>query len=385
MKNVNVLAAAGLLLFMSGMVCSQEQGSIDYGIPESFVEFHGIIAQEYFDAQSGGLNAGISSFDNRFAYLLANCSIRENIKGIIELKFDHGGEAFKIDRCYFDVQVHKPANFRAGKFYIPLLEEVRNYRPTGNRLVSPQFPAMMEPDLFRDFGLMVFGEQKLERIDLGYKVSYTNGALMGTMTNDVWGGAFSESRTDINPEKAVCVQAFFRYEEMLTCQLSSFACKPEWTFREISYQPTGFPGVFTEVVTIVPAGEMDLTLNSFISTFNMKSLEVKGTYIWGGLQPGEGEETDVVFTGIQASYRILENRGVNYLDVTARSQIFELDLEAILPGVISYPGKAAAHSVGVSVSPYKNLEIKVEYQWRDELEGVKKKDDMILFQAVIDF
>lgn len=379
-QNIVLLLMAFLSLGFGvmGVVLAQP---VEYGSPSSFIEMHGMVVQEYFDFQKDGANTGIGSFDNRYAYLFFDCPVRKNLKGVLETKYEHNGESLKVDRCYIDWKLHKLANFRTGKFYLPLYD-IKNIRPTGNPLVSTDISYLIDPEIFRDIGIAGYGETDLtlnfnsttKKIKLGYELALTNGGLLQEIIMDENKNvSVGEKFTDNNNDKAITARFYCFPIESLEISDTQYNTK-----THIFYETTTL-GKDNKLTTIkTDYGVFDMAINLIRANYSRDRLNVNGYYMTSKIESATTDSKSTTWW-LMPAYKILKQKYVNYLELAARYKYSKSDSSTA--GIT----KTATTSLGIGVSPYEHFILKMEYLMKDEIKGADKDDNGILFQASVDF
>jgi hypothetical protein len=345
--------------------------SLDYGTHESFVEVHGLISQAFTDFQKDADDEGIPGFDTRRTYLFFECMVRENLDGVIEIKLDHGGEAFKVDRCFIDWEISDLLKIKTGKFYLDAILDVKSYRPTGNKFVSSRFPSIFEPDLFRDVGISAYGDFKLNKMKIGYNTAYSNGSIM----------SYNENSRDTNEDKAVLGKLMIWPVNNLNLAASYFKTRTDFLFEEET-PVNPLTGIVDTI--IADYGEMDLELVSFFSKLKIGRLELSYLVYEGNLSKASADGILSSWVG-EASLRLLDNKLVNYIDIACRALNFKMDIADLIPSDPDNEMDYNSYSAGLIVSPYKHFLLKMEYQVNEDLLDTSAAKDGFLLEAVIDF
>ena len=376
----------GLVLISVLLTSSISAQKLDYGSLESFVEVHGMIVQEYYDFGKDGENKGIPTFDSRYAYLFIQCSLRENLKGVMEWKIDHGGEKIGIDRCYLDWKLHRLIGFRAGKlFYLPIMYDAQDFRPSGNKLVSSPLPSLFAIEvMFRDNGVEAYGEQPIHGMRIRYQAAISNGSMLNrVIVNPDGTSSFEESGRDGNPKKAIATSLSLLPIKELELVGSYYHNSAQMIAETKTVTPSGIPGVDVVVTTQIDLGEMETAIRAVSAVLSLNRFNTRSWYLNGSVDAKSFHKADLSGYMGEVAYRILEKKYVNYLELVGRYTVFDFDVSKI-SGL--YPNMSTVTSdLGVGVSPYEHFRIKAQYEWVEEKKGPKKENDGIMLQAVLDF
>ncbi len=376
----------GLVLISVLLTSSISAQKLDYGSLESFVEVHGMIVQEYYDFGKDGENKGIPTFDSRYAYLFIQCSLRENLKGVMEWKIDHGGEKIGIDRCYLDWKLHRLIGFRAGKlFYLPIMYDAQDFRPSGNKLVSSPLPSLFAIEvMFRDNGVEAYGEQPIHGMRIRYQAAISNGSMLNrVIVNPDGTSSFEESGRDGNPKKAIATSLSLLPIKELELVGSYYHYSAQMMVETKTTSSSGIPGVDVVVTTQIDLGEMETAIRAVSAVLSLNRFNTRSWYLNGSVDAKSFHKADLSGYMGEVAYRILEKKYVNYLELVGRYTVFDFDVSKI-SGL--YPNMSTVTSdLGVGVSPYEHFRIKAQYEWVEEKKGPKKENDGIMLQAVLDF
>lgn len=376
----------GLVLISVLYTRSISAQKLDYGSLESFVEVHGMIVQEYYDFGKDGDNKGIPTFDSRYAYMFIQCSLRENLKGIMEWKIDHGGEKIGIDRCYLDWKLHRLIGFRAGKlFYLPIMYDAQDFRPPGNKLVSSPLPSIFALEvMFRDNGVEAYGEQPIHGMRIRYQAAISNGSMLNRVTVNPDGTtSFEESGRDGNSKKAIATSLSLLPIKELELVGGYYHNSAQMIVETKTASPSGIPGVDVVVTTQTDLGEMETVVRAVSALLSLNRFSTRSWYLNGSVDAKSFHKADLSGYMGEAAYRILEKKYVNYLELVGRYTVFDFDVSKI--SGLSPDISTVTSDLGVGVSPYEHFRIKAQYEWVKEKKGPKKENDGIMLQAVLDF
>ncbi len=370
-------------LLLTGKLYAEGQ----YDIMDSFGEVHGIIAQEYYDYEKDGNNSGITSFSNRYAYLVVNSKIQENIEGVIELKMNQGGKDINIDRCLIDWNYNKKLGLIIGKFYHDILFDVNRYRPVENKMVSSYLHSeMVDMIVLRDVGLAVYGEYPLIGIKTRYKLAVANGAMLREMQINAETGSYSFENfgKDVDRKKAVMGVLSIWPVDKLRIFGSYFNTKNDQLITTTTLTPSVVPGV--DVVTDLRTEADNISLEVVSAYMQLKLNKIE--LFFGGLgveekQSGVGRFLLVnSYTG-ELVHNILREKLVSNMELVLRYNYYECITSGMFSGI--FGKKEDNYHVGINISPYEHFIFKAEYRWVEEIGGPDLDNDGFLLQVVMDF
>ncbi len=380
---LNARSGFNLIFILFALVAGSWAEDLEYGVPDSFVEIHGVVAQEYYDYANGGENNGIASFDNHYAYLYIDCMLREDLKGMMELKIDHGGSEVIVDRCLIQWKISEFLGINMGKYYHDIFFDIKRYRPSGNRLITPYLThALFNAMVFRDIGVELFGTYRFGKMKAGYKISVANGSMMNNFLMDENGNVdFNEFTEDTNDDKSLLSVLNFWPVYNLKLAGTYFRTSTDLKLEVNTYVPSGFPGLDILVVTESDMGRTDIEVMGATSQVTFNRFEL----IFGSLLvdvSASGESLIVINNYLgEVLYRIVNNKNL-YVDLISRVTY----LESMYKGVFSAPvTEEIYYSLGARISPYKNFTVKTEYRWVEEYDGENVENNGVLFQVAVAF
>ncbi len=377
-----MILVVAVFLLMSGAVFAQEADALTYGIAESFVEFHGMVAQEFFDYQEDGDNGGVGTFNTAYAYINVMCTISEQLSGVIEIELPNGGQDMEVDRAYADYKVHDLLGLKIGKFYQPFLYDVSMYRPTGDMFVTSRFWGLTAPDLFRDTGVEAYGSTEMWGMKWGYNLAVGNGhgpshLIMNQITGET---EYGESATDTNEFKSVVARLNWTPIEGLDLSLSYTGNEFDVIMTTIMMNPAPPNQIWTIDTSM---GVWSTAWLAATAVFEKGPFKADG-YLFDGFVDAElTTKVDMKIMHGQVSYDLLHGTDQS-LDVGFKFETVKFDIGA-LTGFPGQPDEWQIYAIGAAYRPQKNFVVKFEWRWEKENEGAEIDNNGVLLSAVLDF
>jgi hypothetical protein len=110
------------------------------------------------DPNLGSSQGGISTFDNHHANLFFDSRFRPNLRGHVEVEYEHSGEEVEIDQAFLRWAVADELMLQFGRFYTPFgIERFVWYSPTNALVSRPEPLRQIIPGNFYAQGLMALG------------------------------------------------------------------------------------------------------------------------------------------------------------------------------------------------------------------------------------
>ena len=384
-KRVFVLCMAAMLFAVSASPSFAK--GLDYGMDETFVNIHGLISMEYYDFDKKGKNAGVSSFDQMLTYLLFDTKIEKNLSGIVELKLDRGGEKIKLDRCFLDYDFAEHWSIRAGKFYLPFHFEVKEFRPTGNKLISNPMPEVMDFDMFRELGMQLSAHGTVLGMPMIAEGAVVNGLFRAKF--DAPTQTSIDSTIDTNNDKALCGRLTVKPVQEVTLTGSYMSGLSHMYIYNETYSTTLSPipqEMSTATEWVIDLGNLDTRMHTFTAIAELNRLTLKSWYTSGTFHSTKANMSTSQFTGCmgEVAYQILKDKIVPSFEVVFRRKHFNIDSRRISIAT----GKDEdwdLDSFGICTKLREHLTFKAEYLTLHEIKPSTDHDNGTMFQLMIDF
>lgn len=321
---------------------------------EDPVEFHGFLNFEGFSFQ-GDAARDIPSFDIHNFFLAAKAPIARGALLFLEIEYEHGSTV-KLDRAFVDWSPDPLLTVRAGRFYVPVSQELLSYWAPIRLMTSRPLLVDIAFREWCDTGIELFGRRDW----FGYNIGLVNGPQGLTESGIPFGDVRDNNR-----------------DKVPFARLNLYPA--EGLEAGVAYASGAYDG----------RGGLKFRLVEFNSRLRHGPLDVWVEYDRrsGDDEPAPGTPgSEPAFNGdparregyyVQAAFEVLRRQKlVNYLKPVVRYE----RMEALASGA-----GARRLTAGVNWSPAPHLVIKTEYQWTTELRGASLRNDGAMISLVADF
>ena len=323
--------------------------TVEYGNQGSFIGLHGFFDLEFISGQGQA-----SSFDLHHANLLLDVAVSEDADARVEFEWEHGGDTVEVDQVFLDYHPFvSDVSIRFGRFYAPFgMERHVWYPPVSKSITRPLVFREVVPGNWYETGAMVVWKSNDEGLGFDLEAAITNGLGTDLALNP----RTARQARDNNNSKMLSGRMGVRDAELWTCG-ASFASGKYDLAGDDSFRYIGFDfGMDLEML------ELDA---------EWVSSDVDSTTAPGGSFGRDGWY-------VQAFVPLpLEEQDFGCF---ARYDSIDPD-----DSVRNADDRNAA-SIGLRWIPSAQVTFKLEYQKVDhQSPGVWPGEDMIAFQAVLDF
>ena len=118
---------------------------------------------------------GESTFDQTHFNPIIGARLGKSARAELELEIEHGGEEFKAEYAFFELELAEPLSLRAGKFLIPIghFNDVLHPSFRWSQISRPSMFREVIPAVWSDVGVEAFG-----RVRLGTSASFAFAAYV---------------------------------------------------------------------------------------------------------------------------------------------------------------------------------------------------------------
>ena len=346
------------------------RGGMHYGSTEFKIETHAFLDLEYIDAERQGSRNGVSHFDNHHANVFFDAELRPNLRGHIEVEYEHSGESIDIDNAVMSWATTPWLTLDIGRFYTPFgIERFVWYSPINPLVSRPVAFQAIIPGSFYANGLMASGNVgPSEQLRLTYEVAATDG--LGQSAAIKRRG--SRQARDNNSSRAI----------------SGRVAVILWPWVEV--------GSSYHAQKYLDSGDEDLQFVGLDLSARWKGWELRAESVTASVEriaqdsggapvldpsgnPTPLPDLDQNGWYAQLGYTFIWDRDL-FPAVTLVTRYNSVDLDKEVTG----NDDQKVLSLGVNVMIYDHFRAKVEYQQASE-KGVAKDNDAFLGQFVMDF
>lgn len=336
-------------------------GDLNYGAPGLSLETHGFVDLEFVDPGPGGSRSGNSTFDSHHANVFFDSRLRPNLRGHVEIEYEHSGEEVEIDQAFVRWAIADELMLQAGRFYTPFgVERFVWYSPTNALISRPEPLRQIVPGNFYAQGLMALGTFGGDgRVRFTYEAAVSDG-LGDAAAFDRRGSRQSRNN---NSERAWSGRGGFVV----------------WPWVEVgaSYHGQKYSD----------DGRLGLRFLGADLSARWRGLELRTEYVdarvdldgSAGGTPARAADLRQHGWYLQLGYAFgWEREFLNQLMLVGRYDSVDLDES------ISGPDDRRFWSIGGNLRVYDHFRVKLELRLARE-NGPRRDDDAFLSQAVFDF
>lgn len=340
---------------------SSAGGELNYGATDTPFQIHGFLDLEYIDAEREGARNGVSHFDSHHANVFFDAALRPNLRGHVELEFEHAGDTVEVDQAYVRWGVARAIILQAGRFYTPFgIERFVWYSPTNALVTRPAVYRDIVPNNFYAQGLTALGTLGERRLRFTYEAALSDGLGNAAASNR----RDSRQTRDNNSNRAVSGRAGVVLWPWLEAGASLHTQRYS-TQRDLGLRFAG--------------GDLSGRWRGFElrAEYVSARLERETSDPAGRPQPAPDLDQSGWYT--QLSYTFERDREpFRSLALVTRYDRIDLDEAARVDD------DQRAWSLGGNLSIYRHFRMKLEYQ-RVRESGPVKKNDAYLGQIAFDF
>ncbi|MBI5836411.1 MAG: hypothetical protein HZB25_04115 [Candidatus Eisenbacteria bacterium] len=321
---------------------------------ESPVEFHGFLNFEGFSFQRDAAR-DIPSFDIHNFFFAAKAPLGRDALLFLEIEYEHGSTV-KLDRAFVDWSPHPLLTVRAGRFYVPVSQELTCYWAPIRLMTSRPLLVDITFREWCDTGLELLGRQDW----FGYNIGLVNGP-QGLTESGIPFGDVRDNNRDKVPFARLNLYPVEGLEAGVAYSSGAYDSRGGLKFRLVEFNSR------------LRHGPLDVWVE-----YDRRSGDDEPAPGTPGSEPAfSGDPARRQGYYVQAAFEVLRHRKlVNYLKPVVRYE----RMEALASGTGSRRVTA-----GVNWSPAPHLVVKTEYQWTSELGGPRLRNNGAMFSLVADF